>query len=132
MLFRSRGFKKGEIKILVNRIMKDDKLILENMVHKELNLPFPLKQDSTLGGVVMFLSYFIAGLLPLSPYFFFRGSIAIFTSLFFSAIGLFILGVLTAKLSNGKKLRSGLEMVIVASVAALLGYIIGQLVEMFL
>jgi len=131
-MFKERGFTDKEIEILVSRIMKNDKLILENMVHKELNLPFPLKTNSKIGGLVMFVSYFLSGLIPLSPYFFLNGSMAIMTSLIFSAIGLFILGVLIARLSNEKKLRSGVEMVVIAGVAALFGYIIGQIVEMFL
>src|SRR3990167_3716167 len=53
------------------------------------------------GGIVMFVSYLVAGFIPLTPHIFLRGTTAIYTSIIASLIALFILGLISGSLSHG-------------------------------
>ena len=53
-----------------------------------------------LGGLVMFLSYFVSGFIPLGPYLFTSPEIAIKLSIVLSLAALFVLGLIGARFSN--------------------------------
>ena len=76
---------------------------------------------------VVGLSAIIGSLIPLLPFFFFNVHLSILIALILSALSLFITGTIKAKITNGNKLKSGLEMLIIGMLAALAGYLIGYL-----
>ncbi|PIR89127.1 MAG: hypothetical protein COU07_02765 [Candidatus Harrisonbacteria bacterium CG10_big_fil_rev_8_21_14_0_10_40_38] len=84
-----------------------------------------------IGGVIMFFSYFIAGFIPLSPYFFFETKFAFGMSIAFSLISLFLLGFVSARFSHSNIWRSGFRMLLLGGVAIFVGTIVGQLVNNF-
>ncbi len=73
-------------------------------------------------GIIMCFSYFVAGFIPLAPYFFAEVSTAKYASIFFSLAALFILGLLPSR-----NLKSGLRMAVVASFAAFLGFLVAHI-----
>ena len=73
------------------------------------------------------LSAIIGSLIPLVPFFFLPVKISIIAALILSALALFIGGTIKAKLTKGNEFRSGLEMLIIGMLAALVGYLIGTL-----
>ncbi len=80
------------------------------------------KEKPWIDGLIMFLSYFITGILVLSPYLFLDLSTGKIVSVAIAVIALFLLGYLP-----NKKLKSGLRTVMVAGLAIIVGYLIGQL-----
>lgn len=87
---------------------------------------------TTLGGVVMFVSYFVAGFIPLFPYMVADVSTAFTLSILASLIALFGLGVLTGKLFRLNIWSRGLQMFVLGGVAILLGVAVGKAVEVLL
>ena len=83
-----------------------------------------LHRDSPLiDGIVMFFSYFLTGFIPISAYFFVKNiEAAKYISLIFSLIALFILGY-----APTRKLKSAIRMMIVASMAASVGFIVAEI-----
>lgn len=80
------------------------------------------------GGLTMFVSYFFAGLLPLSPYFFFPTSLAVWWSVVASLFGLFVLGWGTARyFGHNNPLKRGLKTLLMGSLAVFLGITIGKI-----
>lgn len=79
---------------------------------------------SVKGGFIMFISYFLAGFIPLSPYFFLEIDLALKISILFSLIALFVLGGINAKISKLGLLRHGLEMLIIGGIAVGIGVIV--------
>lgn len=73
------------------------------------------------GGVVMFVSYLGAGLVPLAPYFFVLGPSAMYFSVIGSLAALFILGVVGGSLGGGRLLKKGLRMMLVGGIAVAAG-----------
>lgn len=84
----------------------------------------PLKSAWTVG-----MATIIGSLIPLAPFFFFSVKNGIIISLILSGIVLFVVGALKAKLSIGSWKRSGLELMIIGLIAALVGYGVGLLLK---
>ena len=87
---------------------------------------------TTLGGVVMFVSYFFAGFIPLVPYMIAKVDTAFWLSIAGSLIALFGLGVLTGKLFRLNIWSRGFQMLILGGIAIMLGVTVGKVVEIFL
>ena len=86
-------------------------------------------RNSLLSGIIMFFSYFISGFIPLFPYMVLDVSMAFWTSIGFSLVSLFLLGVLRAKISKLQSLHYGLQMSAVGGIAILVGVIVGNVVR---
>lgn len=109
---------------------KNKKLFLQEMAYRELKI-IPENQENPLkNGIVMGVSYVIGGIIPLLPYLVLRDvPTGILWSIIIAPIGLFALGVATSKYSKRVWWKSGLEMLGLASAAALVGYGVGQFVD---
>lgn len=108
---------------------KNKKLFLQEMAYRELKvfpdqMSFPLRN-----GVAMGISYILGGLIPLVPYLLFSVTQAILPSVIITLLALFALGALTTKYSKRQWWKAGLEMFLLASGAALVGYLVGQGVD---
>ncbi len=111
---------------------KDEKLFLQEMSYRELGI-VPEKMENPLkNGLVMWVSYVLGGVIPVSVYFILGLPVAIFVSIGVTLFALFLLGVYTSKFSKRNWFKAGFEMFALASIAALVGYGVGQLVEIFL
>jgi predicted membrane protein (TIGR00267 family) len=84
-------------------------------------------------GISMGVAYVIGGTIALLPYIFIKNvPTAITYSVIITLISLFMLGAGTTRFSKRSWWKAGLEMLILASVAAGFGYGAGQLAELIL
>lgn len=72
-------------------------------------------------GLIMFLSYFFAGFIPLAPYLLMDVSLARYASIGASLLSLFVLGFLPTK-----NLKSGIKMAVIAGFAAAIGFLVAH------
>ncbi len=79
------------------------------------------------GAGLMFISYFLGGLVPLTPIILFQLPLSSTLSIIFSLLGLFILGYLKAKLVKVNRLRSALEMLLLGGATTAIGLIVGNI-----
>lgn len=77
-------------------------------------------------GVIMFFSYFTTGFIPLLPYIFFEAGRALWISILGSLAVLFIVGVVSARLSRVSIFTSSVRMVFIGGVAIAVGIIVGK------
>lgn len=110
---------------------KDKKLFLQEMAYRELGIVPEKLENPFKNGLIMLFSYIIGGLIPLLAYFVFNLKVAIFASVGLTLVSLFILGAYTSRFSKRNWFKAGFEMLALASVAAFIGYLVGQLVEKF-
>lgn len=82
-----------------------------------------------ISGLVMFLSYFFAGFIPLFPYLIWPVGMALKFSVLFSVASLFILGIVSAKISKVGILKSGLRMAVIGGIAIAVGSITGKILS---
>lgn len=80
------------------------------------------------GATTMLISYISAGFIPLAPYFFTSGPIAIWLSVLTSLVGLFALGYGTARYyQRPAPFRRALRMFALGGIAVIIGMLIGKL-----
>jgi len=74
--------------------------------------------DSLLvGSIIMFISYLLAGLIPISPLFLFNISDTRVISILFAFISLFIIGYVKGKIVEDKPIRSAIELFVIGALA---------------
>ena len=100
----------------------------QEYVHKR-NISF---KSAIIPGSIMFLSYFVAGIVPLGPYLIAAYPISFWLSIGASIIALFALGAISASINNLKRIPHGFEMAVIGGVAILLGVGVGSLVNTLL
>ncbi len=111
---------------------KNKSLFLKEMAYRELNI-YPGKLENPLhGGISMFFSYIIGGIIPVLPYFLFPIPSAIIISICITLLSLFIFGSITTKFTKRRWWKAGLEMFFVAGIAALVGYVVGVVANSFI
>ncbi len=88
---------------------------------KNFPLAYPI-----IGGVIMFVSYFVSGFVPLLPYFFAEVSLAFKISVTLSLVALFLLGTLSAKKFGVPPIKSGVRMLIIGGAAIAIGILVGN------
>ena len=78
-----------------------------------------------ISGLLVFISYLVAGLVPLLPYLILSGLSAIIVSIFAALAAMILLGIIKGKVSNKSPLRSALEVLIIGGIAAGIGIAVG-------
>ena len=130
-MYRERGYTDEEIKIIENRLFSDPKLLLEDMAHKELGIN-PNELEEPIGNAfVMGTSYVVGGIVPVIPYLFFPVGTAMPVSIGSTMTALFIFGSLKARFVKQVWWKGGIEMLGIAGVATLAGYMIGNALAKF-
>lgn len=128
-LFIKDGWNVTMARAMAEETAKDPKLMLREMSYRELNLVPDSHESPIKKGALMFGSYVVGGFIPLTPYILLPVKEAIFVSVPMTVIGLFVLGAMTTKYSGRSWWKAGLEMMLLASAAAVIGYVVGQLVD---
>jgi len=80
-----------------------------------------------ISGVIMFVSYFMAGLVPLLPILLFPMEYSRDVAIVAALIGLFILGYLKGKVVKVSPTKSALEILIIGGIATAVGIVVGNI-----
>lgn len=122
------GWPKTLAKEMAGESAKNPKLMLTEMAYRELRV-FPHHKDvSVKNGIFMWGSYILGGTIPLLPYLLFSSVEKAFVpSLLITFAALFTLGAYTTKFSHRLWWKAGLEMLVLAGLAAIVGYAVGRL-----
>jgi VIT1/CCC1 family predicted Fe2+/Mn2+ transporter len=83
------------------------------------------RQKSARSAGIMFVSYFIAGFVPIGPYVFLPQRFAFWTSIALSIAALFALGIASARVSKSSLLKTSLRMALLGGLAIAIGVSIG-------
>ena len=126
-IFAQKGFKGEELESIVQKITSNKEVWLQIMMAEELKL-VPQDKDGPLKStLIVGFSSLLGSIIPLIPYFFISIETAFLWSFGVSAVFLFAIGAYKAKLTIGRPWKSGIEMLLIGSAAALAGYVIGLL-----
>ena len=128
-LYYEKGFRGKLLNSIVNKITSNKKTWAKTIMQEEHNLnPEEYEKPLSVAAIVG-LATVIGSIIPILPFFLLNIKNGIITSLIFSAIILFIVGALKAKLSIGNWKRSGLELMLIGIVCAVIGYGVGLLLK---
>ena len=126
-IYYKKGFRGKQLTSIVKKITSNKKLWLETMMAEELKL-FPDDYENPVkSAFVVGISAVIGSLIPVLPFFFLDMKSGMVAALLFSIITLFAIGAAKAKVTIGNWKKSGIEMAIVGTLAALVGYLVGSL-----
>ncbi len=111
---------------------ENENLMLKEMAYRELSI-VPNKNPSVIkNSIAMFSAWLVGGLFPLSPYFFLPVKQGVLYSICITLFGLFLLGVTTSIYTKENPLKAGSKILILASIAIIIGYTLGQLADMLI
>lgn len=100
----------------------------KTMVEKELGLPLEVEAVKLPEALTMGVSYIIGSIFPLIAYFFLPVPTALPISFVLTLLALVIVGIIKGKLANLELMRSVLEIVVVGTVSAGGGYLLGTII----
>lgn len=130
-MFVADGWPKKLAEQMAEAASKNKDLMLKEMAYRELQLHPDSQGNPRKNAVYMGFSYIGGGFVPLIPYLATPLKIAIPLSIGITLVALFILGVFTTKFTKRNWLKAGTEMLILASIAAGIGFGIAKLANMF-
>jgi len=126
-IYYKKGFRGKQLAAIVKKITSNKKLWLETMMAEELKL-FPDDYENPVkSAFVVGISAVIGAVIPVLPFFFLDVRSGMVLALSLSIIILFVIGAAKAKVTIGNWKKSGIEMAVVGTLAALVGYLVGSL-----
>ncbi len=126
-IYRAKGFKGEELEMVVHRITSNPKVWLRCMMEEELGLIVESFENPLMVGLVTAATYGLAAFLPILPYAIATPAQAFPSSVVTSIIALFALGAGKTRLTRLSPWKSGLELMGIGLISALVGYGIGRL-----
>ena len=117
----SGAFLSSRAEIEVNMLINDDN---SRRNHRLL--------DPLIDAIAMGLSFLVAALIPILPYFILVGTDAVWCSVTVTLISLFMLGLGKGFLVKQNILKSGLEVFVVGMGSAAIGYLLGECIPIIL
>jgi len=131
IIYESKGMSREEAVALAKEVMKDPEQALEEKVREELGIgdqnTSPLKE-----GWITGLATAIGAIIPVFPFFFWSGSLAIWISFIIAMLTHFGVGAARSFFTGRGIFRSGFDMFVVGFGIAAIGYFIGELIAKLL
>jgi VIT1/CCC1 family predicted Fe2+/Mn2+ transporter len=131
-MLEQEGLTEAAAKRVAAELAHQPDVLLKTMVEKELGLVIEEGHGAFQGALIMGVSFGLASLVPLIPYLFLPVSSAIPGSLVFSLLVMFGIGVVKSRWTKRNPLVSGAEIVALAAVAGIAGYLFGSLLPSLL
>jgi VIT1/CCC1 family predicted Fe2+/Mn2+ transporter len=107
-------------------------LLSEHSAEEYLKRAQKINCPVIMAALIMFVSYFASGFIPLFPYLIWAPSIALGISIILSLITLFVLGIISANLFKVSVGHKVFEMLVIGGVAVIIGGLVGRWAEVFL
>lgn len=128
-IYESKGFKGDLLERIVQTITANKDVWVAVMMAEEHQLSPVDRKTALKAAWVVGLSAIIGSLVPIAPFIFLSVATSMWTSVLFTAMVLFGIGIYKARVTVGKPMRSGLEMMVIGIVSAMAGYLVGVLLK---
>lgn len=126
-IYRTKGFKDELLDDVVATITSNKEVWVSVMMAEELKLAPVDKFRAVRSALIVGFAAVVGSLIPLIPFFFLPLTTAMWASIVISASTLFFVGVYKARVTVGNWGRSGIEMAVIGTLSALVGYAVGLL-----
>jgi VIT1/CCC1 family predicted Fe2+/Mn2+ transporter len=129
LIYMAKGIPEEEANRIVDELMSDTKLAHSILVKEELGINAEeLKGSAMEAALSSFFLFAVGAIIPVLPFFFWQGAMAIVLSTCFSAAGLFLIGAAITLFTGRNVFFSGFRQVIFGLVAAAITFGIGKLI----
>jgi len=127
LIYRAKGLDDADAQQLATHMMQDHALALQTLAREELGIdPREMGGNPWSAAGISFGLFAVGAVMPLAPFLFAKGAMAIGLSVGVSLLGLLALGVVTSLFNGRGALYSGLRQVVIGSVAAALTFGVGR------
>ncbi len=125
-LFRHEGISAEGARTVTQIITSNKESWLKTMVEKELGLSVDAPLNEWVDALYMGVSYLVASVIPILPYFFLPITTAFVTSLIATFVALIIIGIVKGRLAQLNLIRSAVEVALIGAISGLGGYVLGD------
>jgi len=130
-IYMAKGFRGDDLRRIVNKITSDKDVWLKTMLTEELGINLEIVGSPIKSALVMFGAFLLGGIIPILPYFavkagFLQSSTAIGIAIGLSLTSSFIIGAIKSRIAKKNWVRGGIEMAVLGTGIALVGYGIGS------
>lgn len=129
-IYAEKGFKGELLERIVDTITANPDVWVAVMMAEEHQLSPVNRKHAWKSALVVGFSAIIGSLIPLVPFAFLPVGHSMLASVILTALVLFIVGAYKARLTVGKPGKSGLEMAVIGTLSALVGYAVGALLKL--
>jgi len=128
-IYVKKGFKGALLEKIVDTITANEDVWVAVMMAEEHQLRPVNRGHALRSALIVGVAAIIGSIIPLAPFILLPVGLSMWVSITISALVLFIVGVYKARVTVGNPGRSGLEMAVIGTVSALVGYAVGALLK---
>ena len=128
-IYTKKGFSGDLLDRIVTTITTDKDVWVAVMLAEEHQLSPTDRGQALRSAVIVGIAAIIGSLIPLIPFVFLPMQVSVYTAILVSALVLFVVGFYKARVTVGKPGRSGLEMALIGTLSALVGYAVGLVLK---
>lgn len=129
LIYIAKGIPEVQAHEMAAEIMKDKDQAHEILVREELGIdPSEMEGSAMEAAVYSFILFAIGAIIPLFPFIFMEGMKAVYFSIGFSAIGLFLIGAAITLFTGKNVWYSGMRQILFGLAAAAVTFGIGRLI----
>lgn len=128
-IYARKGFTGDLLERITDTICANKDVWVAVMMAEEHLLQPTNRQEALRAALVVGFSAIVGSLIPLVPFLLFSVNASMWISVVITALVLFIVGAYKARQTVGHPGKSGLEMAIIGTVSALVGYAVGALLQ---
>ncbi len=126
--YQARGFKKQEAEAIAGRVASEMESRAEYTVGEEVGLTSEESWPPIKAGTLTGLSFAVVSLIPILPFAFMEVTPAVITAVIASIATLFVVGASKAIFTRKSWVRSGVEMMLIGTLASVATYLIGLVI----
>ncbi|MES0359672.1 MAG: VIT1/CCC1 transporter family protein [Anaerolineales bacterium] len=128
-IYAQKGFMGDLLENIVDTITTNQDVWVAVMMAEEHQLQPVNRKHALRSAIIVGVAAIVGSLIPLLPFLFSPVTTAMILAIALSAVVLFIVGAIKARMTIGNPGKSGLEMAVIGTVSALVGYAVGTLLK---
>jgi predicted membrane protein (TIGR00267 family) len=128
-IYSQKGFQGELLERIVDTITANKDVWVAVMMAEEHQLVPTDRRQALRSAIIVGISAIIGSMIPLVPFIILPVKLSMLISVLIAALVLFIVGVYKARTTVGHPGKSGLEMAVIGTASALVGYAVGALLK---
>jgi predicted membrane protein (TIGR00267 family) len=129
LILEREGLDREQAELVAHGLASNPNVFLRTKVEKELGLSADAGGAARGDAIVVGGTYLAAAVVPLWPYFLFSLNRALAVSLACTLVALFAVGLAKGRVARLSLVRSGVQVAVIGSISAGVGFLIGHLVS---
>ncbi len=125
-IYQDKGFSGKLLEEIVETLSSNKKIWVDTMMSEELKLERVETRNILWSALLVGVTALIGSFVPIAPYFFLSIKTALPVSVTFSMVVLFGIGAYKAKTMVGSWWKAGIQMTLIGTAAAIVGFFIGK------